>query len=315
MDISVVIPAGPAAHLVIQTQLDALSRQAFTGAWEVIIANNGSDGGALNELAEQAAGKLDLKVVDALQGVGAGYARNIGGWYASADRLAFCDADDVVEDGWLSAIVEGLEDNSFVTGAVGRVPFEAIKQSSPQELFATTQFSEAAPEYRGFAYASGNNCAFRREAIPEGYAADYIPVAWDDEATSLRARVAGHRLGWCPRARILYRGRPKGNPTFRRAISSGVGQRKLDREFEGVLWPDRGAKLIRRTGWLVANAPRLASPGFRETWRWEAGATLGVALEHVLPGVWAGMFSTKPQRARALVADADGGRERRIPEP
>jgi hypothetical protein len=159
--------------------------------------------------------------------------------------------------------------------------------------------------YRGFAFASGCNCAFRREAILEGYAPDYVPVAWEDVATSFRARVVGHGVGWSPRARILYRARPRGAPMFRRAISSGVGQRKLDREFNDVLWSDRGAQLLRRTAWLVVNAARLTNPDFRARWRWEAGATLGVAIEHVLPGAWAGRYSARPQRVLEMVASLD----------
>ncbi len=226
-----------------------------------------------------------------------------------------CDADDVVSVGWLTAMFEALEDYGIVTGPLARVPRSSIDEASPfmagnmtptgvqhpgslESLFVASAFTRAPNTFGGIPVASGCNFGFRRDALPQGYAADYLLGA--DHATSLRARAEGFPVGWAPNAKVLYGQRDKIG--LRRIVTSGVGNVYLEREFGGVLWPSRGPRIGRRVGWLVLNLPLLLSRADgRKHWKWQFGLTLGTALEWTLPGLYVGRsfalkrgFGTEP---------------------
>jgi glycosyltransferase involved in cell wall biosynthesis len=113
--ISVIIPALNVAS-TIEDQLDALAHQRFDGEFEVIVADNGSTDGT-RALVEKWQGRLPgLRVVDASARRGSASARNVGVRAAAGPGLAFCDADDVVAEGWLAALAEGLESAPLVAG-------------------------------------------------------------------------------------------------------------------------------------------------------------------------------------------------------
>ncbi|KFC50012.1 hypothetical protein GY12_23220 [Micrococcus luteus] len=61
---------------------------------------------------------MTVRVVDAEEHRGAAFARNRGISEASADRLAFCDDDDVVHPDWCRLAHEFLADFPVVTGGV-----------------------------------------------------------------------------------------------------------------------------------------------------------------------------------------------------
>lgn len=113
IQISVIVPCFNGAE-TLAVQLEALTRQDFSGEWEVIVADNGSTDGT-REIAKGFADRLPhFQWVDASGRKGAGHARNEGARVASGDCLAFCDADDEVADGWVSAIFRALTEHDFV---------------------------------------------------------------------------------------------------------------------------------------------------------------------------------------------------------
>jgi glycosyltransferase involved in cell wall biosynthesis len=246
-----------------------------------------------------------IRLVDASDVPGAGYARHIGILHADSDRLAFCDADDAVCPGWLRAIHAGLENASTVAGAIARIPFEVVEQNAPSEIAAVAHFSDGPPTYRGTPYAPGGNCGWRKDALPQGYAVDY--VVGEDGATSFRALLRGHRVVWCPDARLLNRERPPGARLFSRAVASGVARSRLDREFGVRLWPGARPYLTRTVIRTMLAAPRCASERGRARWAWEAGVTLGAVVEHLVPGLWLGRHSARAGRdPNSIVASTRG---------
>ena len=112
MKLSVVIPYHRAAATV-AGQLEALARQKWSESWEVVISDNeGSD--ELIEIAGSFRNRLRLRVVDSSDRRGAGHARNVGVEAVRGESIAFCDADDEVGSGWLSAIGDALSQHDFV---------------------------------------------------------------------------------------------------------------------------------------------------------------------------------------------------------
>ena len=90
------------------TQLKALSGQSWDQEWELIIADNGSTDNS-SEVIEKLKNKIpNLCVIDAKKKRGAAYARNVAIQCVQSDRLAFCDVDDQVGEGWIASIGEAL---------------------------------------------------------------------------------------------------------------------------------------------------------------------------------------------------------------
>src|SRR6266545_10527 len=107
MKLSVVVPCFNSAK-TIAIQLEALANQTWSEPWEVIVADNGSTDSSV-AIAESYKKRLPhLRIVDASDRRGAGHARNVGAAAAAGDLLAFCDADDEVAPGWLSAMGQAL---------------------------------------------------------------------------------------------------------------------------------------------------------------------------------------------------------------
>src|SRR4030066_1864890 len=103
MKLSVIIPAFNAAGTIAQ-QLESLATQRWSEPWEVIVANNRSTDNTV-EIVNSFRGRIpNLCVIDAPERPGGAYAINIGGRSARGEPLAFCDADDIVCDGWVAAM-------------------------------------------------------------------------------------------------------------------------------------------------------------------------------------------------------------------
>src|SRR5688500_9296124 len=100
MRASVVVPVRDGAA-TIGEQLAALAQQDFPGSWEVVVADNGSRDGTADVVRSFRDRLPGLRLVDASARPGASHARNAGAAAATGEVLAFCDADDVVDPGWL----------------------------------------------------------------------------------------------------------------------------------------------------------------------------------------------------------------------
>lgn len=121
MDVSVVVPARNAAATLPET-LRALAAQELDGGYEVILVDDGSTD-ATGALASAAG----ARVVRHEQARGSAAARNAGVAVASANVLAFTDADCAPAPGWLAAGLRALAGGAdLVQGAVAPTPGIAI---------------------------------------------------------------------------------------------------------------------------------------------------------------------------------------------
>jgi len=111
--VSVIIPCYNAGD-TIGVQLEALANQNWSEPWEVIVVNNRSTDQSML-IVEGFSDRLrNLRIVDASARQGQAYARNVGVAHALGETIAFCDADDEVASGWVSAIGEALCEHDFV---------------------------------------------------------------------------------------------------------------------------------------------------------------------------------------------------------
>lgn len=197
MKISVVIPCFNAAS-VIGEQLGALTRQTVAPD-EVIVADNGSTDRS-RAVAEEYRDRLpNLTVVDASESRGASYARNAGARAATGDCLAFCDADDVVDEGWLEALKQAFAEHSFLAC---RLDYELLNGDT-----SNTAQTSGLQQFRTpfFPFGGGCGLAVRRDVHELVGGFDETILHLEDADYCIRVQMAGHPLVFVPGAVVHYR--------------------------------------------------------------------------------------------------------------
>lgn len=201
--ISVVIP-NLNGEATIAEQLQALSGQDYEGEWEVVVADNGSTDRS-TEVVEEWRDRLpSLTVVDASDRRGSNRARNVGAFKAKGDFIAFCDNDDVVSPGWLTAMANAAASFDLVGGWIEQKELNgetaAWRMEAPRDrLPVALGFLPFAP--------SGNLGIWASVFFDLGGWDESRLGGSEDEDFSFRAMVAGYQIGFAPDAVLHYRHR------------------------------------------------------------------------------------------------------------
>ncbi len=224
VELSVVIAARQ-AEATLAEQLDALVAQRVPFAWEVVVADNGSTDGTV-ALARSYADRLRLRVVDASAVPGAGAARNVGVAAARGPLIAFCDADDVVADGWLAAVRDGLREHAFVAGR-----FEGERLNRPAVLRSRTLPQQDGLQESGHLpglYAAGaGNMGVRADVFRAVGGFDPRCRFLEDTDLCWRVQLAGVPLVWLPGAVVHVRLRGSLRKAARQGHDYGTGEKWL----------------------------------------------------------------------------------------
>ncbi len=261
--ISVVVPARNAAG-VIEGQLAALAAQVVAEPWEVIVADNGSTDDTAAVVAAWA-DRLPVRVVDASLRAGVNYARNTGAGAALGDRVLFCDADDEVESGWVSALAGGLRDHDGVGGRIDRRRFTDV--SRQRQGLVVSDGLTPWPGYLSF--VTGANCGIRAEVLAAlGGFDEEFSNGGDDVEISWRLQLAGYGLGFVPEAVVHYRERTHGRAAAKQSYGYGRQDPHLHRRFEAHGMPGSGiVQGLRSWGHLLVRAPSyVRTPAGRAQW-------------------------------------------------
>jgi len=281
--ISVVVPLlDDAEHL--PAQLEALARQDYGGEWEVIVADNGSrDGGAA--IAERALAALPGgRVIRAEGPRSPGRARNAGAAEAAGDFLAFCDADDVVSDGWLTGLATAARDADLVAGVVDS---DALNAPLPRSWHRQTPREVALEGYRFLVHASGTNTGVWAEVFSAVGGFDDRARSGEDIEFSWRVQLAGYRLVVAEDAVAYERLRTDVGALARQYYKYGQTGPRLYRRFGSEGMPrTRAAELLRTGGRLVTLAPVAPfSPRARGRLAVDAARSAGRVVSSVRNGV------------------------------
>lgn len=271
--ISVVIAAHNAED-TLGEQLDALTRQNWPFGGEVIIADNGST----DRTAELAEGYdhpiIDIRIVDASDRRGAGFARNRGVLAARFDNVAFCDADDVVGESWVIEMTRGLDQYTAVGGRLefGRLNPQWVVGSRGR-LVANDQL----PLFDGvFPVLSSCNLGICRRAFLDIGGFDVSYLRGQDAELSLRLHQAAAAIAFLPSAVVHYRMRSSLREIFEQARGWGAVQVRLRRSLHAPTDPVDRRSRIRSWLWLVAHAHILTTKAGRARWVYVAGLRFGV---------------------------------------
>ncbi|HYQ76796.1 glycosyltransferase family A protein [Cellulomonas sp.] len=224
VELTVVVAAFD-AEATLGAQLDALAAQRVPFAWELVVADNGSTDGTA-ALARSYADRLPVRVVDASATRGAGAARNVGVSVARAPLVAFCDADDVVGDGWLAAMRAALRTHAFVAGR-----FEGERLNGPRVLRSRTipqttglQESTLLP---GLHAAGAGNMGIRADVFRAVGGFDPGCLFLEDTDLCWRVQLAGVPLTWAPEAVLHVRLRGTLRSTLQQGYHYGSGEHWL----------------------------------------------------------------------------------------
>ncbi len=278
MKLSVVIPCYNAADTIAE-QLEALASQRWSEPWEVVVADNGCTDNSM-EIVRQYQGRLpNLRIVDASARRGSPYALNTGVEAARGESLAFCDADDVVGDGWLPAIGQALSKYDFVA-----CRFDTERLNPPWLQKSRSNYQkEGLPKYRYPPYLShsgGGGMGVKRDLHQAiGGFDESLPILHDTDYC-WRLQLAGVELHFVPDAVIHVRYRKTFRGIYKQARGYAEYNVLLYKRYRPLGMPalswKRGARRwVRRWIRLLKRLPCLRSKGDLANWVWQIGWQVG----------------------------------------
>lgn len=227
MNAAVVIPVGP-FDSVLREQVERVLGQRGTSLIQLVLSVNTDVPDVATGVRSivEACDDSRVRIVDSSARKGAAHARNVGAAATSAECVAFCDADDLVHPGWLSALIDGLGTFDAVSGRVVDVfPDERMRHWYPP----TT--TGALSCFLGRPYLLTGNLAIRREAYDAVGGFDETLTRCEDIAISWSLLRAGYTIGYVDEAVIDYRHRSGLPAMLRQHYLYGRGMSEVLRSF------------------------------------------------------------------------------------
>jgi GT2 family glycosyltransferase len=272
IELSVVMAARD-AEATIGEQIRALLGDPWPGDWEIVVADNGSSDGTRAAVEAAAGGNARVRIVDASEVQGESHARNVGVGAARGTSLAFCDADDVVGRGWVTAMAEALREHPFVTGPQ---EYETLNPTWLHGAFGTRMARELQLFEGIFPFGPTANLGVRHELMDAVGAFDTGLVVGMDVDLCRRLWLAGAHLTFVESAVVHYRYRATMGSLWRRARVYGTVAPEIGRRLVEAGGPTpsrwRGA---RSWVWLVRHLPTLRTRQGRARWVVVAGRSVG----------------------------------------
>jgi glycosyltransferase involved in cell wall biosynthesis len=260
----------------IARQLESLAALHTRHAHEVVVADHGSTDRTVAVAKSYRKWIPGLRVIDASRARNVGGVRNCAAAAAQGSFLAFCDADDMVDPGWLDALVAAADNRDVLVR--GTVQLEAVigerEPASGEEVPTSAGFLPFADTCsmgitaRAFRAIGGFDDSLRRSSD--------VDFSW-------RALYRGVPLVPAPRA-IAYKSRPMA--TRDRAKQSflwGQAQTALYRRHRDFGMPSRGLHDLYGDLVTIGVAVRRgrAYPGTVVAAGWAAGRLAGSVCERV----------------------------------
>ncbi len=273
VEVSVILPCRDAED-TIGEQLVALAGQA-TYDVEVLVVDDGSSD-RTRAIVEDHRGSLPaITLLHTGGGEGPGRARNLAVRHARGTFLLFCDADDIVDAGWIDALRTTLETEPFVAGRLDHSVINPAWSVAAREWVQDggLQRWESHPD---FVHAAAANLGIRRELWDQVGPFDEDLDRLSDTAYCFRAQRAGYRLAFADEAVVHYRLRHTLRGVFHQGRTYGRASVALHRKFRASGMP-RPPIWRPLAGWLAA-LPRLAQVRTRSDlaiWLFRAGWRFG----------------------------------------
>jgi GT2 family glycosyltransferase len=207
---------------------------------------------------------------------GAAHARNVGARIVSGDTLVFCDADDVVGDGWLGAVGNALSHHDFVASRM-----DVKKLNAPwlaQCLNNVQGYQLRRAPYPPFLYHAGSSGLGIKRAIHDEVGGfDESLLQREDTDYCFRVQLRGTHFHFEPNAVIHIRYSERSNVLFRQARLWAKYHAVLYRRYGGDAPLDGVWRAYWRT-WrdLLRCLPRVLSSETRPAWMKSLGTQIGL---------------------------------------
>jgi GT2 family glycosyltransferase len=216
--VSIVVPVAHADEHLIE-QLRALAAQSDVPSAEVIVAAN-------REAApiERAVRTVewpeawDVRVVDAADIVGPSHARNVGWRAASGAVVLFCDADDLVDPGWASAMTTTVL-QSGICG--GRLDHERLNSAALAARYRVCR-DDLPTKFRHRRFAPSCSLGVRRDLLVAVGGFDEELRCGEDIDLCWRVQDHGVTIAFAREAVVAYRLRASPRAAFRQAVHYGA---------------------------------------------------------------------------------------------
>ena len=211
--VSIVIPARNAAA-TIGAQLTALASQASPVAFELIVVDSASG----DNTGVIAASFEGVRVVRATE-PGANRARNLGINEARGEVILLCDADDVVQPGWISALYSASQRADYFGGAL---ELTELNSAMCRETWGVTTALRMVESPGPYPAPMSCNCGFGREMwVALGGFDENLAVANDEYEFFWRAGHQGFTYSPEPAAVVAYRLRAGARAILTREFRAG----------------------------------------------------------------------------------------------
>lgn len=225
----------------IAAQLAALAAQECSHPWELVVVDNGSTDATAGIVRDWSDRLPMLRLIGADERTGLAYARNVGTAAASGGILAFCDADDVADRGWLAALVTGAQEADIVGGELELTQLNTERARHWRTMLAGDMSRPHALGY--LPYAPGANFAIRRRAFDAvGGCDEAFTICSDDIDLSWRVQRHGGTLAFCDEAIMHYRLRDDLPGLVRQMHAYGLAEALLRRKFGDAVPPSQWAQ-------------------------------------------------------------------------
>lgn len=272
IDVSVVMPVG-SVEPELRQQLVALSGQTFEGSWELVLSLNTP--GVRSDL-EQAltaftASDVDVSIVDSSAVRSASHARNVGAAAAKAERIAFCDSDDIADQAWLAAMVAALDEHRVVGGFL-----EEERLAVPgQENWRPPATPGGNPTFLGHDYLVSANMAIWADEFHDAGGFDESLLRGEDIAFSWALIRRDVVLGYSPDAIMHYRHRKGLWPMMKQHYLYGRGMSQI---LARIGTPDGASATLRPNGQRV---DKMSSVHILRRGSIAVGRVVGLAIETI----------------------------------
>lgn len=223
----------------------ALCTQAYDGSFEVIVVDDASTDETPTVLLGLAREWPALRWLRQERRCGPGGARNAGWCAARGDLVAFTDDDAVPQQGWLAALVEGLQIADIAQGRV---------EPDPEQGANWGPFSRTVGVESESGLYETSNIAYRKEWLIRLNGFDPVfSRAGEDADLAWRAKRLGAITAWVPSAVVRHDVEPSSWWRALRETRRAAGVvRLLDRhpalasrlETEPSSWASRRARVL-----------------------------------------------------------------------
>lgn len=298
IELSVIIPAHNAAS-TIRFQLEALGTQTVQDGWELIVVDHRSS----DHTGDIARSYLDamphMRVLRSDTGSNVAAARNFGADHARGVSLAFCDADDVVDQNWVKAMQLALTEHPLVAG---HLEHDVLNHQSSG--YRKRQQSQSLVYFFGSPVVIGANFGCWKKVWDQVGGNDESLNTSDDVEFALRV---GRELGISPSfessAIVHYRHRSDFKAAWLQGARYGKEHPRILAQYSDFL-PKRPRSfklLVGRTVLAISALPHIYSKRGRLLFTFQVARLIGY-----LGGMVAHMWMSPPTKTSRT--NSDGGR-------